>query len=399
MVLLFLNLPTLGFAQFTWTTNEDTITITGYTGSGGNVTIPSVITGLPVTAIGANAFWGRTNVTDVTLPNSITLVAYGGFSYCGNLTNVNLGAGVLEIQTHAFGSCSNLTSIAIPASTISIDLNAFESSTRLSEINVATLNSDYSSLDGVLFDKSQATLILYPEGKFVPNYIVPTGVTNIGPRAFSLRANLTGITLPETLTSVGDWAFRGCGLTRLVLPNSLTNIQDASYISIGGPFGVFNWCTSLTNVIFGKDLAYLGTGAFTFCENLTAVFFQGNAPATAGTNGGPIPGPWIFLNAPLVTVYYLPGTTGWEPTFSQRSTMLWNPQIQTSDGSFGVGPTGFGFNVVGTPDIPIVIEAGTDLAAQSWVPQQSCTLTNGLIHFNDAQWANFPSRYYRVRSP
>jgi len=270
-VLLFLTLPIIAFAQFTWTTNDGTIAITGYTGPGGDVTIPSEITGLPVTAIGPNAFNGRTDVT--------------------------------------------------------------------------------------------------------------------------------GITLPETLTSVGDWAFRGCGLTRLALPNSLTNIQDASYVSIGGPFGVFNWCTSLTNVIFGKDLAYLGTGAFTFCENLTTVFFQGNAPATVGTNGGPIPGPWIFLNAPLVTVYYLPGTTGWEPTFSQRPTMLWNPQIQTGDSSFGVGPNGFGFNVTGTPDIPLVIEAGTSLAAHSWVSLQSCTLTNGLINFRDAYWTNYPGRFYRLRSP
>ena len=269
---LVLTLPGLALAQFTYITNEDdTITITGYSGPGGDVLVPGIITGLPVSTIGSNAFLGRTDVT--------------------------------------------------------------------------------------------------------------------------------GVTLPETLTSLSDWAFAGCGLTRLVLPNSLTNIQDASHISIGGPFGVFSWCTSLTNVIFGKDLAYLGTGAFTFCTNRLAVFFQGNTPDNAGTNGGPIPGPWIFYNAPLVTVYYLPGTTGWEPTFSQQPTMLWNPQVQTGDGSFGVGPNGFGFNITGTPDIPIVIEANTSLASSAWVPMQSCTLTNGSIYFSDPQWANYSGRSYRIRSP
>jgi hypothetical protein len=278
-------------------------------------------------------------------------------------------------------------------------VNAFSGSTLLAEINVSALNSAYSSADGVLFDKNQTTLILYPEGKFVPNYVVPNGVTNIGPRAFYLRGNLTGITLPETLTSLGDWAFFGCGLTRLALPNSLTNIQDASYVSIGGPFGVFSWCTGLTNVIFGKDLAYLGTGAFTLCTNLFAVYFQGNAPATVGTGGGPIPGPWIFLNAPLVTLYYLPGTTGWEPTFSQRPTRLWNPQVQTSDASFGVQQGRFGFNIVGTADIPIVIEASANPFGDKGVPLQSCTLTNGSIFFTDPQWAEQPSCFYRIRSP
>lgn len=454
--------------DFTYTTNGGTITITGYTGPGGALTIPSTLSGLPVTAIGDTAFshatsltsvsfpetltsiggWAFDNctaLTDLTLPNSLVKLGFAAFAgcsslenvtlsenlflllsgafsgcskltsivipnnvttiesqtldHCTSLTNVVIGAGVVSIGERAFGSCSNLTSVTVPASTTNINLNAFQGSTSLVEINVNTQNSTYSSVDGVLFDKSQTTLVRYPEGKCVPNYVVPNGVTNVGPRAFDLCANLTAITLPETLTRVGDWAFRGCGLTRLALPNNLTNIQDASYVSIGGPFGVFNWCTSLTNVIFGKDLAYLGTGAFTFCTSLTEVFFQGNAPATVGTNGGPIPGPWIFLNAPLVTVYYLPGTTGWEPTFSQHPTRLWNPQVQTGDGSFGVGANGFGFNIAGTPDIPLVIEGSTDLAAQAWVPLQNCTLTNGSLSFSDLQGTNYPCRLYRIRSP
>ena len=455
------------YGDFIYTTNDGTVTIKGYTGPGGSLTIPSTLSGLPVTAIGDTAFshvtsltsvnlpetltsiggWAFDNctaLTDLTLPNSLMNLGFAAFAgcsslenvtlsenlvslsgafsgcskltsivipdsvtnigsltldYCTSLTNVVIGTGVVSIGERAFGSCSNLTSVTVPASTTNIDVNAFSGSTRLAEIIVDSQNSGYRGVDGVLFDKSQTTLILYPEGKFVPNYVVPNGVTNIGPRAFYLRANLTGITLPETLTSLGDWAFAGCGLTRLALPNSLTNIQNASYISIGGPFGVFNWCTSLTNVIFGKDLAYLGTGAFTFCTNRVAVYFQGNAPATVGTNGGPIPGPWIFLGAPLVTVYYLPGTTGWEPTFSDRPTRLWNPQIQTGDASFGVGANGFGFKIAGTPDIPIVIEACPDLATGSWAPVQDCTLTNGLLYFSDLQQTNHPSCLYRIRSP
>jgi hypothetical protein len=79
--------------------------------------------------------------------------------------------------------------------------------------------------------------------------------------------------------------------------------------------------------------------------------------------------------------------------------VLWNPQAQTNDPSFGVRQGQFGFNITGTPDIPLVVEATTNLAAQSWVPLQSCTLTNGLIYFGDSQWTNYSGRLYRIRSP
>ena len=75
------------------------------------------------------------------------------------------------------------------------------------------------------------------------------------------------------------------------------------------------------------------------------------------------------------------------------------PSERVQTGSFGVGPNGFGFNITGSPDIPLVVDASTNLTAQSWVPLQSCTLTNGLIHFNDPQWSSFSRRLYRIRSP
>jgi hypothetical protein len=67
--------------------------------------------------------------------------------------------------------------------------------------------------------------------------------------------------------------------------------------------------------------------------------------------------------------------------------------------SSGVGPDGFGFNVTGTADIPIVVEACTNLANASWVPLRSLNLTNGVFYFSDPDWTNYPSRIYRIRSP
>jgi hypothetical protein len=101
------------------------------------------------------------------------------------------------------------------------------------------------------------------------------------------------------------------------------------------------------------------------------------------------------------TVYYLPGTTGWA-TFDDDSglgpAVLWNPQAQTGDGCFGVQTNQFGFNITGTTNIPIVIEACADLASSVWVPLQSCTLTNGSLYFCDPQWTNYPCRFYRISS-
>jgi hypothetical protein len=65
----------------------------------------------------------------------------------------------------------------------------------------------------------------------------------------------------------------------------------------------------------------------------------------------------------------------------------------------GVGDAGFGFNITGTTNIPIVIEAGTKLANASWVPLQSLNLTNGAFYFSDPNRTNYPARFYRVRSP
>src|ERR1035437_6548260 len=136
-LLLLLALPAAVQAQYTDTTNNGTITITGYTGSGGAVTIPDTITGLPVTSIGSSAFYYCTRLTSVTIGNSVTNIGY-----------------------RAFDSCTSLIAIT-----------------------VAATNSVYSSVAGVLFNKSQTTLIQCPGGK-AGSYTIPNTVTSIGSYAF-----------------------------------------------------------------------------------------------------------------------------------------------------------------------------------------------------------------------
>jgi hypothetical protein len=270
-LLLLLALPAAAQGQFDYYTMTDgTITIYGYTGPGGAVTIPGTIDSLPVTSIGENAFWGRTNLTSVTIPDSvtnigdyaftsctsltnvvignkvssignlafshctnltgitipgsITTIPYQAFSYCTSLTDVTILHGVSSILDEAFSDCTRLRSITIPGSVTNIWSSAFWDCTSLAAIRVDALNSAYSSLDGVLFDKSQRTLILYPQGK-TGSYTIPKSVIEIGNSSFAYCISLTNITVPNSVTSIADYAFYYCtNLTDLTIPASVTSI-------------------------------------------------------------------------------------------------------------------------------------------------------------------------------
>jgi hypothetical protein len=102
-----------------------------------------------------------------------------------------------------------------------------------------------------------------------------------------------------------------------------------------------------------------------------------------------------------VTVYYLPGTTGWGQFFSDvgLSGVLWNPQALTGDPNFGVRTNRFGFNITGSTNLVIVVEASTNLANPVWTRVSTNTLKHGSSYFSDPQWTNYPSRFYRFSSP
>jgi hypothetical protein len=85
-------------------------------------------------------------------------------------------------------------------------------------------------------------------------------------------------------------------------------------------------------------------------------------------------------------------------------TVLWNPEAQTGDGSFGIQTNQFGFNITGSSNLVIVVEASTSLASPVWSPVSTNTLntfigTNGTSYFSDSQWTNYPQRFYSFRSP
>jgi hypothetical protein len=326
--------PTMARAQFLFVTNAGSITITGYTGSGGTVVIPSVINGFPVTSIGDDAFGnyqfppipppvipilplvitnpiartaGPQGITNVVIPGSVTNLGTSAFLGCTNLVTLELSNGLLNIGDDAFYRCMRLSRVTIPGSVTAIGNSAFETCTslasavlgsgvtnvgeaafgncpKLTAITVDTNNADYRSLGGVLFDKNQATLEQYPAGK-LGTYTVPASVQVIAAQAFISCTKLTGVVIPDTVTTIGSDAFEGCSsLSSIVIPDRVTEIGA----------GMFLGCINLIEVTIGSgvtnvaslDALYgLSENAFVGCPKLTSIAVSARNANYSSANG------------------------------------------------------------------------------------------------------------------
>ena len=215
-----------------------------------------------VTSIGYYAFWGCTNLRNIKIPNNVESIGDYAFYNCTSLTSVTIPNSVTSIGNNAFYGCSSLTSVTIPDSVTSIGYSALSSCTSLTSIEVSYDNENYSSVDGVLFDKDKTKLIQYPAGSNRTIYSIPNSVISIGSDAFVGCTSLTSVTIPNSVTSIGGSAFSGCtNLTSITIPDSVTSI--GSY--------AFEDCTSLTSVTIGNSVTSIGGSAFSGCTSLTSI--------------------------------------------------------------------------------------------------------------------------------
>ena len=259
----------------------------------GEVTIPN-----SVIIFGYSAFDSCESLISVTIPDSVTCIDDRTFSSCTSLTSIEVSGNnknyssidgvlfnknksrlitypagktdskyvmpnsVISIDDDAFDSCINLKSVTIPNSVTSIDSGAFSNCISLTSIEVSGNNKNYSSTDGVLFNKDKSELITYPAGKTDSEYAIPNSVTSIGNYAFACSTNLTSVSIPNSVTSIGYDTFEDCtSLTSVTIPDSVTSIG----------WDTFENCTSLASITIGNGITSIGLGAFSGCTSLTSV--------------------------------------------------------------------------------------------------------------------------------
>jgi len=367
-------------------------------GRSGTYTLPA-----SVIRIADSAFDGARGLSHVVIPDGVCEIGIGAFSNCRGLAGITLPATLTHLGIRAFSYCTNLSAADLPDSLTHIGDGPFANCSSLTAIRVGTGNPAYRCVDGVLFDLPQTRLLQYPVGKPGP-YTVPSGVTHLGSSAFMGARSLTQLTLPETLTDLGDWVCARCSsLPGIVIPNQVRAISASAFQGCGSLAGLalgtnvarigvqaFAGCPSLTNVTIPQSVQAIQNWAFSVGQNLAGVFFQGPPPnLEAGA----------FDACPGATAYYLPGVPGWSTNYGGLPTKLWNPSVWTRDPAFGVRAGHFGFTIAGTADIPVVVEGCTDLRQPAWQPVQSGSLTNGQFSFRNPAPSVGNARFYRVRWP
>jgi hypothetical protein len=378
------------------------------------------------------AFWGS-NVRNIQLPDSVTSLGNGAFYVC-SLRNITFGSGITNIGNDAFYDCFSLSRVLFTGSNApalgadvfySAGSNPGSNPTVYYPLGATGWGSTFGGLPAAPWDPiSQCACTNVNGAVTITGYLgtnnsvtVPAAVAGlpvkaIGNNAFYGNSSLSSIILPNDILSIGSYAFYGdSSLSNIVLPSSLLSISNYAFYGCAKlrdfqlPAGLtymgssaFSGCSNLTQLTIPIGVTnFLTTGGFQFaqCPSLTAMYFQGNVPAF---------GESMFSGDTNLTLYYLPGTTGWSATDGGRPAVLWNPQVLTTDASFGVRTNRFGFTLSGSSNLVIVVAAATNLVNAVWTPIGTNKLnkfigTNGTSYFSDPQWTSYPARFYRLRSP
>ena len=210
------------------------------------IVIPSTYNGLPVTAIGDDAFGDCESLTSIEIPNSVTSIGEYAFCDCYSLTNVTMGNGITSIGMGAFWDCYALTSMTIPDSVTFIGVAPFLYCDSLTSINVGENNTRYQSIDGNLYSKDGKTLVQYASGKTARDFTVPNGVTTIDMGAVGANIYLTSVKISDSVNTIGFNAFIGCvNLTSITLGRGVTSIENRAFYD----------CYSLAEIINKSNLS------------------------------------------------------------------------------------------------------------------------------------------------
>jgi len=219
-----------------------------------SISIPNTVTN-----IGDGAFYGCENIASITIPDSVTNIGEKAFYGCIKLTSINIPDSVTFLGKEALCECKNLVSITIPDSVTHIGDGAFSCCHGLSRIHVSCENKVYDSRgdSNAVIQTSKNTLIAGCK-----NTVIPDTVTHIGKWAFRGCENLININVPNSVKFIGDGAFYGCeNIASISIPDSVTNIGEKA----------FYFCRKLPSISIPSSVTHIGNYAFLGCYNLSRI--------------------------------------------------------------------------------------------------------------------------------
>ena len=291
------------------------------------IIIPSTYNNSNVVAISNSAFRKMSIIQSISLPDTIQYIDYGAFSFCSNLSFVTIGVNsqltkidsnafygctnLIEflfpnninfIGESAFSGCSNITSLVVPNSVNYIGRAAFAGCSKLEKITLPFIGETKDGSEhrrfGCIFDWYSDSYYEMYVNKEVPSTlktVVVTGGNSICSYAFENCTNITEITLPQSITSIGENAFDNCcNLVNINIPSNVCHISDDTFSnchnlanvtipnnveSIGD--NAFANCSSLTDIIIPNQVVSIGNGTFYNCTSLNNIFIP-NGVLTIG---------------------------------------------------------------------------------------------------------------------
>lgn len=254
--------------------------------------------------IGERAFYRFKHILEVVLPQSVMDIGKEAFLCCELINTIVLSEGLITIQDRAFLGCHNLKEIYIPKTLKSIGVQVFAGCKKLEKVIISSIKS-WCNID--FNDTPLEYAHLYINDIEIKHLVIPNGITTIRKHAFHGASSILSVQFPKELICIEDYAFCGCGFSELSIPNTVTSIGEGAFsetklksiviphnlqeingytfekcsclLSIDIPSnvkaiyeGAFFQCTSLSKLNFQRGVTNIGDVAFWHCYQLSSIF-------------------------------------------------------------------------------------------------------------------------------